>query len=246
MKKFLSLITAAILTASALTANVSAAYVRMYAADGRQIDVWDTYVSDYSKVGWDTQPFITVYAADGRTLRIKRSELSAYQRVGWYSAPPTSSIPQTPVTSNPYQPVITTDKEKVPLTFEDYDLSAYGGNTYLQITCNLKVKNNSSRKISSATIYARTFSADGTIIDNDNIWAISDFPAGYMLWDKNPLYTHFWDYDVFNPDLVPKYFEIYRYTYRYEGSVSGPPTSVTIANPQRITIPDSMRVKQPN
>ena len=248
MKRLLTFILASVLAVSALSVTASAAYVRMYAADGRQIDVCDTYVDDFSKVGWDTQPFITVYAADGRTLKIKRSQLNDYLKVGWYTSPPVSSVPKTPAgaITKPNQPIITADREKVPLTFEDYQLSAYGGDTYLQISCNLKVKNNSSRKISSVTIYARTFSPDGTIIKNDNIWVINDFPAGCMLWDKTPLYTHFWDYNVFDPALVPKYFEIYKYSYRYEGSVSGPPTYVTNANPQRITIPEKMRVKQSN
>ncbi|MBE6704964.1 MAG: hypothetical protein E7583_06835 [Ruminococcaceae bacterium] len=85
MKKLLTLITAAILAASALTATASAATVTMYAEDGRTITVQDYEVSAYRNVGWYTEPFVTMYALDGRSIKVQQSQVPAYQNVGWYT-----------------------------------------------------------------------------------------------------------------------------------------------------------------
>lgn len=59
-------------------------YIKMYAPDGRTIDVKIIEKDAYINVGWYEVPVMVVYAADGRTLVIPKDELDAYINVGWY------------------------------------------------------------------------------------------------------------------------------------------------------------------
>ena len=82
--------------------------VTLYAMDGRTIDVLESEVEAYLKVGWyrtleETQQ--TMYAPDGRTLTVYKAEVQAYKNVGWYetkSAAQAANKPQqSTTTKNP-------------------------------------------------------------------------------------------------------------------------------------------------
>ena len=85
MKRLLTFILASVLAVSALSVTASAAYVTMYAQDGRTISVHDSQVQAYKNVGWYTEPFVTMYALDGRRIQVQKSQVGAYQDVGWYT-----------------------------------------------------------------------------------------------------------------------------------------------------------------
>ena len=85
MKRLLTFILASVLAVSALSVTASAAYVTMYAQDGRTISVHDSQVQAYKNVGWYTEPFVTMYALDGRRIQVQKSQVGAYQKVGWYT-----------------------------------------------------------------------------------------------------------------------------------------------------------------
>lgn len=64
--------------------------VTMYAADGRTIDVLESEIEAYKKVGWYIEPVTQMYALDGRTIYVHNSEVEAHKNVGWYLTPVTT------------------------------------------------------------------------------------------------------------------------------------------------------------
>ena len=67
-----------------LFVNADEVKVTMYSIDGRTINIAESAVEDYIKVGWYTEPVTYVYALDGRRLIIKKTAVSDYKKVGWY------------------------------------------------------------------------------------------------------------------------------------------------------------------
>lgn len=61
---------------------------KMYAVDGRTIEVLAEEVEAYKNVGWysspDDFPKVVLYATDGRTIDVLPNEVDAYLNVGWY------------------------------------------------------------------------------------------------------------------------------------------------------------------
>ena len=58
-------------------------YKKVYAEDGRVMEVHDLLVPLYESVGWQEQ--VTMYSLDGRTLEVSPYEVEAYEKVGWYT-----------------------------------------------------------------------------------------------------------------------------------------------------------------
>ena len=78
----LLLTTAMLLTMVTPVMAASEATVKMYAVDGRTIDVPQSKVAAYKKVGW--YEGTTMYAADGRTTKVSPFKVADYKKVGWY------------------------------------------------------------------------------------------------------------------------------------------------------------------
>ena len=68
---------------------LAAGPVKMYATDGRTVQVDSNDVDAWKAVGWhEGTESIGVYAADGRTMYVFYKDLAAYKNVGWYILPP--------------------------------------------------------------------------------------------------------------------------------------------------------------
>lgn len=83
MKKIVCLICAAMLTSISMPATAK----RMYAPDGRYIDVEETEIQLWKDVGWYEFPVSAMYAPDGRSIVVDKAEVQLWKNVGWYEFP---------------------------------------------------------------------------------------------------------------------------------------------------------------
>lgn len=58
--------------------------VIVYSADNRTLEIRESELSAYKKVGWYEEPVTLMYAADGRTEYMLNSEVDIYKNLGWF------------------------------------------------------------------------------------------------------------------------------------------------------------------
>lgn len=62
--------------------------VTMYSLDNREIEVLESEIQEYEKVGWYWGYPETMYALDGRTIIVGEFRIPEYEAVGWYFGEP--------------------------------------------------------------------------------------------------------------------------------------------------------------
>jgi len=62
--------------------------VTMCSLDGRELEVFESEIQEYEKVGWYWGFPETMYALDGRTLTVGEFRIPEYEAVGWYWGAP--------------------------------------------------------------------------------------------------------------------------------------------------------------
>ena len=58
--------------------------ITVYSNDNRTLEIKESELEAYEKVGWYKEPVTIMYAADGRTEYMLNSEIELYQTLGWY------------------------------------------------------------------------------------------------------------------------------------------------------------------
>ena len=56
---------------------------KLYAPDGRTINVHESEVGAYVNVGWYEYPVVTMYAPDGRSVVVSESRVHEWEMTGW-------------------------------------------------------------------------------------------------------------------------------------------------------------------